>query len=112
VKTLTISFALHMALVLLVGCTVRKPITVNPVADQQLSEAREFVLAVEDKMPLWDADKIAPYEKVQIAIVKADIAMAKASDSRDELLQWTTKLHRDWDELVALDESLKRNDLT
>ncbi len=42
-----------------------------------MAEARDYVVAVADKMPLWDADDISRYERAEIATVKADICMAQ-----------------------------------
>ncbi len=47
-----------------------------------MAEARDYVLAVADKMPLWDADAISRYERVEIATVKADICMAQQEQER------------------------------
>ncbi len=63
--------------------------------------------AVADKMPLWDADAISRYERVEIATVKADIAMAQQEEGKGRFLEYVTKLHQDWDALVALDIMLK-----
>jgi hypothetical protein len=63
-------------------------------------------------MPMWDADAISKYERVEIAVVKADIAMAEQSEQEGQFLEYVTKLHEDWDALVALDELLKKESLT
>ena len=62
-------------------------------------------------MPLWDADAISRYERVEIATVKADIAVAQQDEEKGALLDDVTKLHDDWDALVALDEMLKKESL-
>ena len=80
--------------------------------DPEVSEARDFVVAVADKMPLWDADAISRYERVEIATVKADIAMAQQAEEKGQFLEYVAKLHDDWDALVALDEMLKKESLT
>ena len=80
--------------------------------DPEISEAKDFVLAVADKMPLWDADAISRYERVEIATVKADIAMAQQAQGRGPFLEYVAKLRDDWDALVALDEMLKKESLT
>ena len=97
---------------ILMGCAAHRPIAVEPVPDAEISEARDFVLAVADKMPLWDADDISRYERVEIATVKADIAMAQRTAERDILLEYAGRLRDDWDALVALDERLKKESLT
>jgi hypothetical protein len=97
---------------ILLGCAVHRPIAVEPVPDPEVSEARDFVLAVADKMPLWDADDISRYERVEIATVKADIAMAQQEQEKGPFLEYVARLRDDWDALVALDERLKKESLT
>ena len=48
---------------------------------------------------------------MEIATVKADIAMAQQEDEKVEFLEFVTKLHQDWGALVALDEMLKEEQL-
>jgi hypothetical protein len=97
---------------LLLGCAAHRPIAIEPVPDAEISEARDFVLAVADKMPLWDADDISRYERVEIAKVKADIAMAQQDQEKGPFLEYVARLREDWDALVALDERLKKESLT
>jgi hypothetical protein len=97
---------------LLLGCAAHRPIAVEPVPDAEISEAREFVVAVADKMPMWDADDISRYERVEIATVKADIAMAQQEQEKGPFLEYVARLRDDWDALVALDERLKKESLT
>jgi hypothetical protein len=73
---------------------------------------QNFVGAVADKMPMWDEDAISRYERVQIATVKADIAMARQTAEKEPFLVYVSKLHKDWDALVAWDEMLKKESLT
>lgn len=108
-----LSCLIHGVLFLiLMGCAAHRPIAVEPAPDAEISEARDFVLAVADKMPLWDADAISRYERVEIATVKADIAMAQRTAEKGAFLEYVAKLHDDWDALVALDERLKKESLT
>jgi hypothetical protein len=110
---LRISCVVHCALLLLVsGCATHKPVSASVLSDPETSEARDFVVAVADKMPLWDADAISRYERVEIATVKADIALAQHEEGKDRFLEDVTKLHQDWDALVALDIMLKEESLT
>ncbi len=97
---------------ILLGCAAHRPIAVDPIPDAEISEARDFVLAVADKMPLWDADDISRYERVEIATVKADIAMAQRTAEKGPFLEYVARLRDDWDALVALDERLKKESLT
>jgi hypothetical protein len=101
----------HGLLLLAAGCSAHRPVTAATVPDPEISDAREFVSAVADKMPLWDADAISRYERVEIATVKADIAMAQQEVDKGPLLDDVSKLHDDWDALVALDEMLKKESL-
>ena len=101
-----------VVLLLLMGCTAHKPVAAHVLPDAEMVEARGFVGAVADKMPLWDADDISRYELVEIATVKADIAMARQNEEKGPFLESVSKLHEDWDALVALDEMLKKESLT
>jgi hypothetical protein len=95
----------------LLGCAAHRPIAVPAVPDPEIAEARDYVLALADKMPLWDADAISRYERVEIATVKADIAMAQQEQERGPFLEYVARLRDDWDALVALDERLKKESL-
>jgi hypothetical protein len=97
---------------LLLGCAAHRPVPAPVLPDAEMSEAKDFVGAVADKMPMWDADAISRYELVEIATVKADIAMAKQTEEKVPFLEYVAKLHDDWDALVALDEMLKKESLT
>lgn len=100
-------------LLILLGCAVHRPVVAaRALPDPEISEAKDFVVAVAGKMPMWDADAIAKYERVEIAVVKADIAMAQQSQEEGTFLEYATKLREDWDALVALDELLKKESLT
>jgi hypothetical protein len=64
---------------------------VNALPDAEISEGREFVGAVAGKMPMWDADAISRYERVEIATVKADIAMAQQAEEKEPVIpSWPT----------------------
>jgi hypothetical protein len=97
---------------ILLGCAAHRPIAAPPIPDPEVAEARDYVQAVADKMPLWDADAISRYERVEIATVKADIAMAQQEKERGPFLEYVARLRDDWDVLVALDERLKKESLT
>jgi hypothetical protein len=106
------SCLIHGLLLLLLGCAAHHPILINALPDAEMTEGRDFVGAVADKMPLWDGDDIARYERVEIATVKADIAMARQTEKKEPFLACVSKLHNDWDALVAWDEMLKKESLT
>jgi hypothetical protein len=110
---LRVSCLIHGVLLLVAGCSAHRPVAaaVAPHADGEISDAKDFVGAVADKMPLWDADAISRYERVEIAIVKADIAVAQQEVEKSALLEDVVKLHDDWDALLALDEMLKKESL-
>jgi hypothetical protein len=108
---LRISCLIHGLLLLVAGCSAHRPAAAPVAPDPEVSEAKEFVGAVADKMPLWDADAISRYEGVEIATVKADIAMAQQEEEKGPLLDDVTKLHDDWNALVALDEMLKKESI-
>ena len=110
---LRVSCGVHAFFLLLaLGCAAHRPVSLPPLPDSQVVAARAFVADVANKMPLWDADAIARYERTEIAMVKADIAMAQQSEQRESYLEYVTRLHDDWDALVALDEMLKKESLT
>src|SRR5258708_39065424 len=109
---LRMSCLIHgLALLLLVGCAAHRPVTAPVLPDAEISEAKDFVVAVADKMPLWEADAISRYELVEIATVKADIAMAQQTEERGPFLAYVARLHDEWDALVALDEWLRRESI-
>jgi hypothetical protein len=108
---LRISCLIHAVLLLSLGCSAHRLVTVAAPVDDEVSKGKDFVVAVADKMPLWDADFISKYERVEIATVKADIAMAQQEEDTSAFLGDVTKLHHDWDALVALDEMLKKESL-
>ncbi len=106
------SCLIHGLALIVAGCSTHRPVVAIAVPDPEMSDAKEFVSAVADKMPLWDADAISRYERVEIATVKADIALAQQDEERGiMLLDDVSKLHDDWDALVALDEMLKKESL-
>jgi hypothetical protein len=110
---LRLSCLIHGALLLLLsGCATHRVIPLNAAPDAEIAEGRDFVGAVAGKMPMWDEDAISRYERVQIATVKADIAMAQQTGEKEPFLAYLSKLHNDWDALVAWDEMLKKESLT
>ncbi len=115
---LRVSCLVHGLLLLVAGCSVHRRVAAVAlpdavaVPDPAISDAKEFVGAVAEKMPLWDADDISRYERAEIATVKADIAMARQEEEKAQFLDDVAKLHDDWDALVALDEMLKKESLT
>ncbi len=103
------SLICHLAVLLaLTGCTMHKPSIAKPTQlDYEATSARDFVQAIAEKMPQWDADeKYAFYEQNELKQVKRDLIAAKEATSNVELLIRVSKLHEDWDALVALDDLL------
>ena len=110
---LRVSCVIHGFLLLLaLGCAVHRPVAPLVVINPELEGARAFVVGVAGKMPLWDADPISRYERAEIAMVKADIVTAQQEDGQDGFLECVTKLHDDWNALLALDERLTRESIT
>lgn len=105
---LRISCLVHVcALLLLAGCAAHRRVAVSP-DDDEIFRGRSFIATVDSKMPLWDADEAyARLETVEIATVKADIAMATIADTKSEFLEYVAKLHTDWDLLCARDAMLR-----
>jgi hypothetical protein len=108
---LRVSCLIHGLLLLLLGCAAHRAIVVA-APDAEMAAGKEFVGAVADKMPMWDADAISRYERVEIATVKADIAMAQKTEEKEPFLTYVAKLHVDWEALVAWDEMLKKESIT
>jgi hypothetical protein len=108
-----ISCVLHFFLILfLSGCGPHGIVGSFAFQDKEITEARDFTWAVEDKLPLWDTDALGPYERLEIATVKDDIAMARRSTERSAILRCVRKLRDDWEALIALDELLRKARLT
>lgn len=106
------SLAIHVIIVLACGCAARKPVHIAPV-DPLIKEAQEYVSAVSAKMPLWDADThYEIYERTEIATVRADIEVAKLATTEVKFLEDVSKLHDDFDRLIALDDLLRHISLT
>jgi len=109
---LRMSCLIHgLLLILILGCAAHRPVAALVIPDAEMADAHEFVGTVAGKMPMWDADEISRYERVEIATVKADIAMAQQDEATDTFLADVSKLRDDWDLLVALDEMLKKESL-
>lgn len=111
-QALTRSMLLHGVLVLLAGCAIHKHLADVPQLSPEVMDGRDMVAAIGSKMPLWDEDPISRYERTEIATVKADIMVAETVDNESDFLAAVKKLHKDWDQLVMLDEFLKHNLLT
>ena len=109
---LRLSFLVHGLLLPALGCAGHRAAPLDLMPDAQIAEATAFVTGVADNMPLWDADALARYERVEIATVKADIAMAEREGAKPAFLADVARLHRDWDALLALDTLLKNEALT
>ena|ERR1700761_6851218 len=106
---LRLSVLFHCVLLLLcLGCAQHHPVAVVVPVDDEVSKGKDFVAAVANKMPLWDADAISEYEQIEIAMVKADIAMAREAEDTGAFLEDVALLEHDWEALVALDEILKK----
>lgn len=101
------SIFIHLILLGMVGCAVRKPVTVSEL-DPLVKEAQEYVKAVDAKIPLWEDDThYVIYEKSELATVKADIEIAKQATGEVEFLKDVSQLEEDWNKLIALDDLLR-----
>ena len=74
----------------------------------KFKDAHEFMLAVAEKMPVWDADALGQFERAEISTVKEDIMAAQAEISADDFLIDIEQLHEDVNALLALDEALTK----
>jgi hypothetical protein len=108
---LRLSCLIHIVLLLSLGCSAHRPVTIVVRTDDEISEGQDFVAAVTDKMPLWDADSLAKYEQAEIATVKADVAIAQHPADNHAFLEAVTRLRHDWEALLALDKMLKKESL-
>jgi hypothetical protein len=106
-----LSCLIHGVLLLCLGCSAHRPVTLAVLVNDEVSQGKDFVLAVDAKMPLWDGDAIAKYERVEIATVKADIAMAQQEEDSSVFLEDVARLRHDWEALLALDAMLKKESL-
>lgn len=98
-----------LVLLLMTGCAIRQPRMLMVAPDPMIVEAKQFVGAVEEKMPQWDADEdYAKYERREIATVKADIAVAR-QERIGRYFEDVNKLRDDWNKLLALDAMLQRS---
>jgi hypothetical protein len=106
-KQLPLSCALHWLVVLLiVGCAVRRPAVVD-VNDALVLEAKGYVVTVNSRMPLWDADDLGQFERQEIAQVKEDIRAAQLAPTREELLRDANQLQADFEALMRMDHRLR-----
>lgn len=88
-----------------------KPTIEQRVFEKQILDGHSLVAGISEKMPLWDADSISRFETVQIATVKADIAMALDAKTDEQFLKDVKKLNEDWDLLCGFDTVLKQEEL-
>lgn len=98
-----------MMLASVAGCAqVPMDSVVNVYTDKEVAAEKDYVRAVNEKMPQWDADWEAPYERNEITQVKLDLMVC--GDDRDvaEFMDHAQKLHEDAEKLVALDGWLQR----
>jgi hypothetical protein len=103
-----VSLMAHLLLVGVVGCAVHsKPV----VEDVDVENAQAIYKAVSKQMPAWEKDKLARFERRELATIEADLAMMQTPLTRQEFLTWAAKTNQDWDNLCVLDAALSRNDL-
>jgi hypothetical protein len=80
----------------------------NVYSDKEVTAAKEYVEKVSDKMPQWDADWEAPYERAEIAKVKLDIMVCADDGDVAEFMDHVQTLRDDADTLIALDDFIQR----
>lgn len=98
-----------MALLMMTGCAIHQPRILMAAPDPMIVEAKQFVHAVAEKMPEWDADEAyARYEREEIATVKADIEVAR-QERIGRYFEDVNRLRDDWNKLLALDLMLQRS---
>ena len=88
-----------------------KPAPVDKAKVALIDSDRSMVATMAEKLPLWEADGVSRFERVEIATVKADIAVATNADTDDAFIAACDKLSDDWDSMCALDDTLKRENL-
>lgn len=82
----------------------------NVYSDKEVAAEQAFVRAVNEKLPLWEADWEAPYEVDEIAKVKLDLMVCGADTDVAEFMDHAQTLHDDEDRLVAADGFIKQMD--
>lgn len=75
----------------------------NVYSDKEVAAEKDYVRAVDEKMPQWDADWEAPYEAAEIARVKLDLMVCGDDTDVAEFMDHAQTLREDADKLVALD---------
>jgi hypothetical protein len=80
----------------------------NVFSDKEVAAEKDYVRAVNEKMPQWDADWEAPYEVDEIAKVKLDLMVCGDDTDVAEFMDHVKTLHDDADKLIAVDEFIKR----
>lgn len=96
-----------MMLASVAGCAqVPMDAVKNVYSDKEVAAERDYVKAVNEKMPQWTADWEAPYERDELAQVKLDLMVCGDDTDVAEFMDHGHKLEEDAAKLVALDEWL------
>ena len=82
-----------------------------PQDSKEMMQDKKFVIAVEDEIPSWHKDeKYFYWERVELASVEADCAMAHIAKTDEEFYAAVKKLRDDYDVLCALDIMLHKDE--
>lgn len=80
----------------------------NVYSDKEVAAEKDYVRAVSEKMPQWDADWEAPYEVDEIAHVKLDLMVCGDATDVAEFMDDVKTLRSDADKLIAVDDFIKQ----
>lgn len=83
------------------------PLVHNTVSDKDIRDAKEIILNITEKMPVWDEDKPGQFERELIEVVKIDIQVCAFDDNVPNFMDDYGSLLNDFQALVALDDALK-----
>lgn len=87
------------------------PAVHNRVSDDELKKDKDIWHNIAERMPMWDEDKPAKFERHEIQLVKDDLSMCSQAYDVDEFVEDFDLLLRDFEALVALDEVLHRENV-
>jgi hypothetical protein len=83
-----------------------------PALEQQdLIVAATHVGVIADELPRWEEDRLARYERAELAAVRADVEACKAATNADEFQIDVEQLTDDLGVLLSVHEALSRGPL-
>lgn len=109
-RTHFLAFAISPFLAVFVAMQTAAPLPGEPGAEMatQVKDAHDFVMAVAESMPKWDADYVGRFERAEIALVKSDILICNQDTDVDDFMIDVQQLRIDDAALVALDDALQK----